>query len=131
MKFLLDTNICIYWFNGEESIKEKILNISCNDIGISIITLAELKYGAYNSEKVEENLSRIKEFKDVINLYNLNENCITRYAKIKANLREKGKILDDFDILIASIAIEYNLILVTNNIKHFDRINNIEVENWI
>lgn len=132
MNYLLDTNICIYWLNGEEAIKDKIINLSNNDdIGISIITLSELQFGAYNSKNVNKNLKKIEEFKDNIQIYNINQNCTREYAKIKAKLRKEGKILDDFDILIGATAIINTLTLVTNNEKHFSRMDNLNVENWV
>lgn len=98
---------------------------------ISAITLAELLYGAYNSSNVEKNLSRIKDFEDVINVLNLDRECLEKFAAVKAKLKAEGKILDDFDILIASSAIVNDCVVVTNNTKHFERIEGIKIENWM
>jgi tRNA(fMet)-specific endonuclease VapC len=132
MKYLLDTNICIYWLNGNNTIKDKLVSaVIHNKIGIFIITLAELQYGAYNSMKVENNLSKIEDFANAIGVYNIDEESTKTYAKTKAILKKEGLILDDFDILIAATAICNNCILVTNNIKHFDRIEGLIIENWM
>jgi tRNA(fMet)-specific endonuclease VapC len=132
MKYLLDTNICIYWLNGENKIKDKFIStVEKNEIGISIITLAELQYGAYNSTRVKENLIKIEDFANAMKIFIINKECTKMYAKIKSILKKDGKILDDFDILIAATALSNNCILVTNNIKHFDRIEGLVVENWM
>lgn len=131
MIYLLDTNICVYWLNGESKIKDKIISKSIDDLAISIITLAELQYDAYNSRSIERNLKKVKEFSSTINIYELDERSTDLYASIKAKLKAEGKILDDFDILIAAIAIINNCILVTNNLKHFQRIKDLRIENWM
>lgn len=131
MKYLLDTNMCIYWFKGINSIDKRISEIDIDDVAISAITLAELLYGAYNSSNIEKNLSRIKIFEDVVSVLDIDRECLEQFAKIKAKLKSEGKILDDFDILIASTAIRNDCVIVTNNTKHFERIEGIKIENWI
>jgi tRNA(fMet)-specific endonuclease VapC len=130
MKYLLDTNICIYFLNQDKLIVEKMNSIAINDMAISIITIAELQYGAFNSNKVKENLKRINFLKDTVKIINLNTKITEEYARIKSELRKSGNLIDDFDILIGSTAIVNNLILVTNNQQHFNRIDNIVIENW-
>jgi tRNA(fMet)-specific endonuclease VapC len=126
----LDTNICIYFLNGDKSIIEKMDKISITDMTISIVTIAELQFGAFNSNKTKENLERIKYFKSIVKTVNLNTAITEEYAKIKSNLRKSGNPIDDFDILIGATAIVSNLVLVTNNELHFKRIDNIIIENW-
>jgi tRNA(fMet)-specific endonuclease VapC len=99
-------------------------------MAISIITIAELQFGAFNSNKVKENLERIKYLKNIMKTINLNTTITEEYAKIKSSLRKSGNLIDDFDILIGSTAIVNNLILVTNNQQHFNRIANLLTENW-
>jgi tRNA(fMet)-specific endonuclease VapC len=130
MKYLLDTNICIYFLNQDQSVTEKMGKISVDDMAISIITIAELQFGAFNSNKINENLERIKYLRNIMKTINLNTAITEEYAKIKSSLRKSGNLIDDFDILIGSTAIVNNLILVTNNQQHFDRIDNLLTENW-
>lgn len=130
MKYLLDTNICIYWFKGLSSIKTKIDSIDIDDITVSLITIGELLYGAHNSNNIEKNLLKISEFEDSIGVLPIDRDCLEAYAKIKSKLRSEGKILDDFDILIAATALVNNCIIVTNNTKHFERIDGLSIENW-
>lgn len=131
MKYLLDTNICIYWFKGLMGIDKKISSVDIDDISISAITIAELLYGAYNSMNVEKNITKVNEFEDATNVIDLDRESLEHYARIKATLRAEGKMLDDFDILIAATAIVNDCILVTNNTKHFERIDGLTIENWI
>ena len=129
MKYLLDTNICIYFLKGKFRLVETFDKIGFENLYISEITIAELKFGAAKSDKPEKN-------KLVINLF-ANKfkqipifNSLDIFAVEKARLRSDGNIVDDFDLLIGSTAIANEMILVTNNEKHFNRLKNIQVENW-
>lgn len=126
MKYLLDTNIIIDYLRGGSLIEIEIIKSGC---GLSIISLAELFYGVYKSSTVDKNLKKIKEMLiDLeIEIINLNEECVEKYGKIKAQLEEKGERLDDFDLLIAATAIKSNLILVTKNKSHFQRIPQLKI----
>jgi len=130
MQYLLDTNTVIYWLNGNKAISERILFYGYSQIAASDITHAEMYYGAYKSEKVEENIATLKRLATKISFLPLHEPCQERFGMIKATLRKKGQIIEDADIFIAATAIAYRLILVTNNTKHFDRIEGLQIENW-
>ena len=131
MKFLLDTDTCIYLLNGNQSLKKKVEEVGVFSLAISNSVLAELYFGAYNSKKVEDNLKRINLFKKNLTILSDSEESALRFGKIKTDLRTKGKIIEDFDILIASIAIVNSCILITNNTDHFERINDLQIENWL
>jgi tRNA(fMet)-specific endonuclease VapC len=131
MKYLLDTNICIYWLKGIQNINSRVVDIDYDSLAVSVITIAELLYGAYNSANIEKNISKVRDFEEAITVIELSRNCIQLYARIKAKLKGEGRIIDDFDILIAATALVNDCILVTNNVKHFERIDNIRLENWM
>jgi tRNA(fMet)-specific endonuclease VapC len=132
MKYLLDTDTCIYFFNGDQRIIEKIRQTNKQNLYTSILNIAELKFGAYNSKKRKKNLLQLELFNQRINIISeLSDEIITLFAKTKADLRKKGKTIGDFDLLIATFAIENNLTLVTNNISHFKNIKNLKFKNWI
>ncbi len=131
MKFLLDTDTCVYLLNGNPSLKKKVEEVGVFSLAISNSVLAELYFGAYNSKKVEDNLKRINLFKKNLTILSDSEESALRFGKIKADLRSKGKIIEDFDILIASIAIVNSCILITNNTDHFERIDDLQIENWL
>lgn len=130
MKFLLDTNICVYWLNGDLMIEQKALEINLKNIAISFITLSELYYGAYKSQRVEQNLSAIKILKKKLKRIDSNKGICEAFGNLKSDLEKEGNIIDDADIFIAACALENNLVLVTNNEKHFSRIRGLKIENW-
>ena len=130
MKYLLDTNICIYYMKGMFDLDKKIDSIGSNNCYISEITLAELKFGVANSKSKKKNKKVLDLFIDgmkIIPIYN----SLDLYADEKARLKESGKIIDDFDLLIGVSSVSNDMILVTNNDKHFRRISGIEIENWV
>ncbi|HAO22505.1 MAG TPA: PIN domain nuclease [Desulfobacteraceae bacterium] len=129
--YVLDTDICIYWLNGNEHIRKKIEKAKPENLRITSVTLAELRYGAYNSQRIEENLKNIDNFLRKARVLSLDQKAADKFGEIKANLRKKGEIICDFDILIASITLRYDGILVTNNTDHFKRINELRFENWV
>ena len=130
MKYLLDTNICIHFFRGAFGLLEKIQEIGLINCAISEITLAELAYGAENSSNPEKNFRLIEKFSQQVKVLPI-FNSVGIYAKEKVRLRKKGMMISDFDILIASTSIANGLIMITENIKDFKRISNIEIENWV
>ena len=131
MRYLLDTNICIYLINGDNSLKEKVKEIGVYSLGISNATLAELYFGAYNSEFTNDNLRNVADFKKNLTAYSDSSESAELFGKIKSELKRSGNIIEDFDILIASIAMANDCVLVTNNPRHFERIEKLHTENWI
>ena len=129
--YLLDTNICIY------IIKKKpieVLNVlkkkSKKDIFISSITVAELQYGVEKSRHVDKNRVSLIEFLSIFNIINFDDKDAIEFGKIKTHLEKIGKIIGPMDLLISSQAKSKNMILVTNNIKEFERIDGLVLENW-
>jgi tRNA(fMet)-specific endonuclease VapC len=130
MIYILDTNICIYLLNGNKKIEAKIKSIGIYSIAITNTVLAELYFGAYNSAKVKDNLSRIDEFRKNLTVIQEDAESSRLFGKIKAELKISGNLIDDFDILIASIALANDCTIVTNNENHFKRIKNLPLVNW-
>ncbi|MDP2799208.1 MAG: type II toxin-antitoxin system VapC family toxin [Deltaproteobacteria bacterium] len=129
--YVFDTDIAIYWLKGNEQIRNRVLQVGPDNLRITIITLAELHFGAYNSQKREQNLSHIRDFLRKVTVLSFDEKAADRFGQVKATLRKSGEIIEDFDILIASIAIVQNAVLVTNNTNHFERIPGLHLENWL
>lgn len=130
-QYLLDTNICIYYLKGLHNLHQKIENIQLSNCYISEITIAELKFGVENSNssRKQENRQVVENFIDSINILPI-ISCLDFYAIEKVRLRKNGTPIDEFDLLIGSSAVVNNLIVVTNNEKHFNKISRIEIENW-
>lgn len=131
MIYLLDTNVCIYWLKGNQVIEQQAIKNGLENLFISFITLSELYYGAFKSSRIIENLASISFLKNKLNVIESNEKICESFGKIKANLVNSGKIIDDADIFIASCALDINAILVTNNEKHFYGIEGLKITNWI
>ena len=129
-KYLLDTNICIFYFKGEYGVKKRLQQIGCGNCAISEITLAELVYGAECSSDIEKNMNVINNFIRYVQVLPI-LNAIGIYAKEKALLRKTGNMIDDLDIFIGATAIVNNMILVTENEKHLSRLSGIQIENWV
>lgn len=129
MKYLLDTDICIFFLQGKFDIKEKIKKVGISNCYISEITIAELKFGAMKSTNIERHskeVDKMEELFTVIPIYN----SLDYYAKEKVKLQKSGNLISDFDLLIGVTSIPNDLVLVSNNEKHLGRITNIELENW-
>jgi len=129
-KYILDTNICIYLSKGLFDLSAKIEDVGIDNCFISEITVAELKYGAANSNFPEKNIDKVNLIQQIFTIVYI-FNSLDIYAREKARLRKAGNILDDFDLLIGATAISNNLTLVTRNISDFNRLNGLEIENWI
>ncbi|HEY4327236.1 MAG TPA: type II toxin-antitoxin system VapC family toxin [Mucilaginibacter sp.] len=128
-QYLLDTNICIYLLKGLFDLVEKIEDVGTINCFLSEITIAELKFGAENSDFPERNSEKISQLQQqftVIPIFG----SLDVYAREKARLKKEGKLLDDFDLLIGATAVSNDLILVTRNVSDFDRLKRIQIENW-
>ena len=130
MNYLLDTNVCIYYFKGKYGLKEKVEKIGYDYFYISEITLAELVYGAEKSQRPTQNLKTVDNFLEKIQVLPIFDS-IKVYGKEKARLKTKGKIIDNLDLFIGATAIVNDMVLITRNIKHFERMENLKIENWV
>ncbi len=129
MKYLLDTNICIFYMKGMHHLDNKLAKVHFNNCFISEITLAELKFGVENSQHKNKNQKALNNFLSNITIVPI-YNALDIYAKNKVLLRKNGLMIDDFDLLIGATAIANEMVLVTNNIKHMQRMKNIQIEDW-
>jgi tRNA(fMet)-specific endonuclease VapC len=129
--YLLDTNICIYAIkNKPECVLQNIKAKSRNGIYISALTIAELEFGVENSIEKDANRIALLKFVSIFNILCFDDMDAIPYGKLKAKLRKEGNIIGPIDMLLAGQAISKDLILVTNNIKEFKRIENLKLENW-
>jgi predicted nucleic acid-binding protein len=131
MSYLLDTDTCVYFLRQHPLILKRVRQHYSEGLAISIIGLAELQFGAYNSTRIENNLERIRFFLEWVQLLDITTKTTELYAKIKASLQKSGNIIEDLDIFIGSSAIENNLTLVTANERHFSRIEGLRTANWM
>ena len=126
--YLLDTCICIALLKKSPSVIQRLREVGTHNCMISDITLAELYFGAFKSGKE-------KHFNDVSEISKLFKNFpiqyMRKYGEIRWELERQGFRIGDMDMFFAATAIEEDLILVTDNVKHFNRIPGLKVENWM
>ncbi|MCI8899195.1 MAG: type II toxin-antitoxin system VapC family toxin [Lachnospiraceae bacterium] len=131
MKYMLDTNICIYAIKHKPDIViKKFLSHDPEEICISAITYAELMHGVEKSMAVEKNRVAMSLFLSPITILQFDERAAEEYGRIKAELEKKGTPIGPMDTLIAGHARSSGLILVTNNTREFSRVVGLAVEDW-
>ena len=131
MKYMLDTNICIFAIrNSNDNVLKKLREHLEVELYISSITLAELMYGVEKSRKPEQNRNALLQFLTLIDIKEFSEKAAIEYGKIRAFLENQGTPIGPLDTLIAAHAVSENMILVTHNTKEFLRVPDLTVENW-
>lgn len=131
MRYLLDTNICIYIAKQKPpGVLARLRRLRPGDVGMSVVTYLELIYGAWKSQLREENLERIRELESLIPVLPLPASAGRHYGQVRAELERAGSPVGAFDLLIAAHALDLGLALVTNNVREFGRIPQLRVENW-
>jgi tRNA(fMet)-specific endonuclease VapC len=132
MKYLLDTNICIYIIKRKpEEVIKRFLKMKPDSVAISSITVSELYYGVAKSSKPNENTIALEQFILPLTVINYNKEDSIAYGKLRAKLEQKGKLIGAMDMLIAAQALSRDLILVTNNEREFKKIEGLSFENWV
>ena len=131
-KYLLDTNICIYIQKHKPlEVLEKFKTLSVGDAMISQITWGELLHGAYKSAYTEKTLQGLEQLRKIIPVLPLTDLASVHYGQIRANLEKQGQIIGANDLWIAAHARASGLILVSNNMKEFVRVEGLQYENWV
>ncbi len=128
---LIDTDILSMFLRGNPEVTSKVEEYlsSYPTLNISILTYYEILSGL-KYKHADKHLDSFLELCKVLSVIPLTEKSSEKSAEIYASLRQKGEIIDDMDILIAGICLDNNFALVTNNTKHFTRINEMEIMNW-
>jgi len=129
--FLLDTDTIIYILKGHPVVERNLRRYYHDPIKICIVTLMELYYGAYKSQKVMSNLAKIKTLENTLEILPLGQEMTEIFGKQKSQLEKLGTPLDDFDLILGCCALSHNLILVTNNTRHFKKMEGLKLANWI
>jgi tRNA(fMet)-specific endonuclease VapC len=131
MRYLLDTNICIYLIKKHPpTVLEHFRQHSPQDVAISTITLFELEYGAQKNQQIQRTQDALTRFLLPLTIIDTDRHAATDAATIRADLERKGTPIGPYDLLIAGLARSRGLTLVTNNTKEFARIDGLRMENW-
>ncbi len=132
MAYLLDTNICIYIIKRKPlSVLEKFEQLHTGDVYMSVVTLGELLYGAQRSQNPERAIQVIEGMTRYIPTLSCCEETARHYADIRADLSRKGRIIGNNDLWIAAQARALDYTLVTNNLREFQHVNGLKLENWV
>ena len=128
--YLLDTDTIIYSLKGHAAVEKNLAAHMEEPMSICVISLMELYYGAYKSQKKAGNLSKIKIIEKSFEIIPAGSESVEIFGMLKSDLERHGNPLDDFDLIIAACDMTHNLTLVTNNYKHFERIDGLKLANW-
>ena len=131
MKFILDSDTTIYYLRDYPSVTRKVAKFRMNELSISSMAYAEVMVGAYRSKQdTKRKIYTISELLKLFTIVDFDSYAAEVFAETKAVLMRSGKVIEDSDLIIASIAIANAMTLVTNNMKHFKRIPGLKLENW-
>ena len=130
MKFLLDTDTCIYALKQNERVLRVLLSKSRSEVGASVITEAELRSGAAKSSSPAKTLQLVENFLRPLTIIEFNSADAVAYAMVRARLERAGKPIGPLDTLIAGQAVARKLVLVSNNEREFARVSSLRLENW-
>ncbi len=132
MRYMLDTNICIEMLRGRGvRVLKRIRRCAVGDIGISIITLAELEHGVWKSASPEKNQIALNIFRAYLEQADFDAAAARAYGEIHARLEREGRVIGPMDLLIAAHALALDVALITNNEREFRRVAGLRVENWV
>ncbi|WP_314908248.1 type II toxin-antitoxin system tRNA(fMet)-specific endonuclease VapC [Oribacterium asaccharolyticum] len=132
MRYMLDTNICIYVIKHKpETVFQKLQNINPEDVCISSVTYAELVHGVEKSAAVEKNRLALSMLLANMEILDFDVDAADCYGKIRAALEKKGTPIGPLDMMIAAHAQSLGYTVVTNNVKEFSRVSALKIENWV
>lgn len=130
MKFLLDTDTCIYALKQNAAVLRHLLAQSREDIAVSVITEAELRTGAAESAWAAKTLRLVENFLRPLAILEFNSSDAASYAQVRAKLELAGTPIGPLDTLIAAQAVARRLVLVSNNQREFSRVAGLHIQNW-
>lgn len=128
IRHLVDTDWVIHYLNGRQDIVARLEVLKHEGLGLSIISLAELYEGVYYSRDPEGDERGLNDYLQGVTLLGLDEETVKLFGRERGRLRADGRIIGDFDLLIAATALQYNLTLLTNNRQHFERVEGLRLE---
>lgn len=128
---ILDTNICVRFLRGEESVVRRLLDADENDdLRIPAMVEGELFYGVEKSERRDENRENVKALLAFLPVCHADDETMEKFGELKAKAEAAGRRVDDADVIIAATAMRHGALLVTGNTRHFSRFDGLEIEDW-
>lgn len=130
--YMLDTNMCIFIIKKKSlNVLDRLKDSRGKGLSISTITLAELEFGIANSDYKERNRIALMEFLAIINIKPFDESATREYGIVKKDLKDRNCLIGPLDMLIGAHAKSLDMVLVTNNVREFNRINGLQIEDWV
>ena len=130
MKYLLDTNTCVYALKGRGRVVERLARCVPDDIGIAIVTVAELRFGARKSQRPQVTRRQVDAFLGPFEVLPFDVDAAEEYARLRLELEKAGRPIGERDLLIASIGVAHSLTIVTHNVSEFGRVSGASIEDW-
>ena len=131
MRYMLDTNVCIYLIkNRSDTLLNRMRGFRTAELGVSVVTVAELQYGVAKSQQQERNQAALEVFLLPLDIAPLSLDATVVYGEIRADLEREGRPIGPLDTLIAAHALSLDVPLVTNNTREFARVEGLRVEDW-
>ena len=128
---ILDTNICVRFLRGDESVVRRLLDADENDdLRIPAMVEGELFYGVEKSERRDENREKVKALLAFLPVCHADDETMEKFGELKAKAESAGRRVDDADVIIAATAMRHGALLVTGNTRHFSRFDGLEIEDW-
>ncbi len=127
VSYLIDTDWAVHHLNGVEEIRMKLMEMQPHGLGLSIISLAELYEGVYHSNDPEKSQLQLADFLSSITVLEVNDEICKIFGQQRGHLRQRGMMISDFDLLIAATCLHHGSALLTNNRRHFQRIESLEI----
>ena len=132
MRYVLDANIAIAALNDAGGVRKRLAAVPGTEVGVPLVAVAELLFGAHKSKRREENLKRVGALRRSIATLPLTDAVIDRYGATRAELESQGIVKSDFDLIIACTTVELDAVLVTNDHALLDgTIRGLRAENWL
>lgn len=130
LRYLLDTGTVIYFFKGCGNVAQRLLQTPPAEVGLSSISLYELLAGVARSAQPERTQQQLQEFLKLIVLLPFDEAVAQSAAEVRRHLERAGEVIGTLDTLIAGVALARGLTLVTHNLSEFQRVPNLQIEDW-
>lgn len=129
--FLLDTNTCIFYLNQRSTLIQSRIQSNLDKIWLCDIVEMELYYGAYKSQAITKNLANLSQFLMLFPILNYNSDVAKIAGEVRADLAKKGTPIGAYDLLISATALYYDKTVITDNIREFSRVKNLNYQNWL
>jgi tRNA(fMet)-specific endonuclease VapC len=131
MKLMLDTNVCIHLIKEQPaSVLERFASHPVGEIGMSVITLAELEYGVTKSSRPTKNREALEQFISPLEVAPFDRHATAAYGRLRTALEKKGQPIGSMDLLIAAHALSLDVRLITHNVREFGRVPGLRIEDW-